>query len=194
MHVFEIKSPPHQGRKVTVTKYQKSASGAEIELTHDVAAAKGKDLQWVQTVSDNSVFTRECRITPHVDPFADPTGAGSPKMHTVGLASIGGKCKADDAKPFYYTDAEDKAGFGKPKFSDAPSINAPKSGRTWTRFVTALTEVSGKNVVHLIGLAWGYDRKDDGTVLMAAIRPATADEMKKHGAALKRMYPDYKYL
>jgi hypothetical protein len=93
-------------------------------------------------------------------------------------------------KPFYYTDAELAAGSG-PGFYDKPGEGKPASGRTWIKFVTALAEVTGKNVHHLVAIAWGFDRLASGKVLVAAIRkPATA-EMKGHGQALKRMYPTY---
>ena len=193
MRTFKIKVARHRGKHIQVTKYLKTAAGASIVITHNVPTSAGKAVQWVQTVSDNSVFTRECKVSPHVDPFADPSGAGDPAMHTVSLPSIGGSCRADDLKPFYYTDSEIAGGAGAPTFSDSPGINAPASGRTWTKFVTALTEVTGKDVLHLVAIAWGYDRLSDGTVLMAAVRTPTTIEMRDHGRALKRMYPDLKY-
>src|SRR4051812_25004415 len=127
MRIFKIQGARHRGKHIQVTKYTKTAGGVTIEIKHNVSNTPGKQLQWVQTVSDNSVFTRECKVTPHVDPFADPSGAGSSTMHTISIPSIGGSCKADDSKPFYYTDTETAAGSGQPTFGDPPSINAPAS-------------------------------------------------------------------
>jgi hypothetical protein len=53
--------------------------------------------------------------------------------------------------------------------------------------------VTGKEVLHLVAIAWGYDRMADNTVHVAAIRTPSAAEMRNHGHTLKRMYPDYKY-
>ena len=69
----------------------------------------------------------------------------------------------------------------------------PKTGRIWNKFVTALTEVTGDDVHHLVAITWGYDRMADGSVREDAIVRPTAAEMRAHGDALKRMYPDYKY-
>ena len=80
-----------------------------------------------------------------------------------------------------------------PVFSDAPSEARPASGRVWTQFVTALTEVTGKNVHHLVAIAWGYDLMADGEVRVAVIRTPTINEMRLHGQTLKKMYPSFKY-
>ena len=121
----------------------------------------------------------------------DPFGVGGP-VNTVSLPSVPGLCKADDLLPFYWTAGDLAAGRG-PGLSDSPHVPAPASGRTWTQFVTALTEVSGNNVYHLVAIAWGYDRMADGSVREAAIRTPTTTEMHRHGVALKLMYPSYKY-
>jgi hypothetical protein len=98
----------------------------------------------------------------------------------------------DDLLPFYWTAGDLAAGKG-PGLSDRPRVFAPASGRTWTQFVTALTEVSGVVVHHLVAIAWGYDRMADGSVKAAPIRTPTTPEMRSHGHALKRMYPAYEY-
>jgi hypothetical protein len=193
--VFNILGTRHRGKHIEVTMYVVTANGVKIKITHNVPAAAGKTLRWVQTVSDNSSFTKECGLTPHVDPFADPSKSGNPSMHKFTLPSIGGVCKADDLEPFYYTSTEEAAGSGQPVFSDSPGIDAPPKGRTWTNFVTALTEVTAasKSVFHLVAITWGYDRLSDGSVKENGIHVATPAEMWKHGAALKKMYPDWHY-
>ncbi|HEX7506096.1 MAG TPA: hypothetical protein VF550_04945, partial [Polyangia bacterium] len=113
-------------------------------------------------------------------------------VNTVALPNITGPCKADDQLPFYWTAADLAAGRG-PGLSDSPSVPAPTTGRTTTRFVTALTEVTGIDVRHLVSIAWGYDRLATGTVLVAATRPANTAEMVEHFRALRKMYPTYRY-
>ena len=187
MRVFVIKVAAHKGKQIEVFKYQKTDNGMHIEIRHNVPTVAGKELQWVQTVSDNGSFFKDCKLNPHVDPY----GKGG-AVNTVELPTFPGQCKADDLKPFYYTDAEIAAGSGA-VLSDTPGEARPASGRTWTQFITALTEVSGKTVHHLVAIAWGYDLLADGTVLAAAIRTPTTAEMKAHGQTLKRMYPTYRY-
>jgi len=188
MRIFTIASGPHKGKNITVTRYEKTAGGLVINVQHNVPTVAGKDLQWVQTVSSNHGFSVDCKMLTRVDPF----GHGDPAVHKVSLPAVPGICKADDLLPFYWT-AADLAGGAGPGLSDAPSVPTPATGRTWTQFVTALTEVTGKNVHHLVAIAWGYDRMADGSVHVAVVRTPTTDEMRNHGHALKRMYPDYKY-
>ena len=59
--------------------------------------------------------------------------------------------------------------------------------------LTCIAEVTGKDVHHLVAIYWGYDRMADGEVRAAAIRRPSTDEMKRHGKALKTMYPDWTY-
>src|SRR5262249_15308638 len=106
---------------------------------------------------------------------------------------VPGLCKADDLLPFYWT-ADDLAAGAGPGFSDGPSQPAaPASGRIWTTFITGLTEVTDKNVNHLVSISWGYDVMADGEVRAAAILRATTAQMERHLKALKTMYPDYTY-
>jgi hypothetical protein len=185
MRVFDILAGTHKGKHIHVTRYVRTATGMEIRVEHNVPKVASKDLQWVQTVTSNSSnFNMACGRLTTVDPFS-PRG-------TVSLPAAPGTCKADDLKPFYYTDAELAAGSG-PHFFDGPSESVPAKGRTWTQFVLALTEVSGKNVHHLVAIFWGYDRMADGEVRAAAIHRATTDEMRRHGKALKSLYPDWTY-
>lgn len=187
MRIFQILSGPYKGKHIRIPQYEKTAAGVEIYIEHNVPAV-GKNLQWVQTVSSNHGYSVACKMLTRVDPF----GHGDPDVHKVSLPSVPGICKADDLKPFYWT-AADLAGGAGPGLYDAPQVPAPSSGRTWTKFVTALTEMKGKTVHHLVAIAWGYDRMADGSVRVAAIRKPHVDEMRNHGLALKRMYPDYKY-
>lgn len=187
MRIFMIKAEPHKGKYIHVTKYLKTPSGVEIKISHNVPVSAGKELQWVQTISENGSFYTACKLRPYVDPFGKGRG-----LAAVSLPAVPGVCKADDLLPFYWTAADLAAGQG-PGFYDKPSEGPPASGRTWLQFITALTEVTGKNVHHLVAIAWGFDRMADGSVRVAVIRtPATA-EMKAHGHALKRMYPTYRY-
>jgi hypothetical protein len=121
----------------------------------------------------------------------DPFGAGG-AVNTVALPSVSGPCMADDLLPFYWTAADLASGMG-PELSDAPQVPPPATGRTWTCFVTALTEVTGTNVRRLVTIAWGYDRMANGDVRVAAVRLANHGEIVDHLAAVKRMYPTYKY-
>ncbi len=187
MRIFTIAREPHKGKHIQVTKYVRNADGVSIKIEHNVPTVAGKEIQWVQTVSSNHGFSVDCKMLTRVDPF----GHGG-AVNTVSLAAVPGICKADDLLPFYWTAADLAAGLG-PGLSDNPSVPTPAKGRTWTQFVTALTEVTGKNVQHLVAIAWGYDRMADGSVRVAVIRTPSTDEMRNHGKALKRMYPDYKY-
>jgi hypothetical protein len=187
MRVFKIIEARHNGKQIEVTKYGKHTRGVEIEVRHNLPIVTGKSFRWVQTVSDSGTFGQRCG-NPHVDPF----GFGDPSIHKFALPGTVGACKADDLKPFYWTDAEFIGGAG-PNFSDRPSEPVPAKGRTWTQFVLALTEVTGKNVHHLVTIRWGYDRMADGSIRVAAIRRPTSEEMRKHGQTLKRMYPTYHY-
>ena len=106
------------------------------------------------------------------------------------LPTMPGVCKADDLKPFYETDSEFAA---SPDFYDRPSESPPAKGRTWINFVTALTEVTGTTVLHLVAISWGFDRLANGTVKENAVLTATKAQMMEHGRALKKMYPGYTY-
>jgi hypothetical protein len=189
MRIFTIQAGAHKGKHIHVTKYVKKSDGVEIKIEHNVPTVTGKQIQWVQTTSSNSPAVQVCKMAVRVDPF----GNWDPSVHKVALPAAPGACKADDLLPFYWTAADLKAGAG-PGFSDGPSDrDPPKKGRIWTKFVTALTEVTDKDVHHLVAITWGYDRMADGSVREDAIRTATPAEMREHGGALKRMYPDFKY-
>lgn len=185
MAIFFIIVSRHNGKHINVTKYKKTASGVEIEVRHNVPTTTGKQLRWVQTVTENGSFYRACGRRTSVDPFSI--------SGTVALPGVGGVCKADDLKPFYWTDVEFSGGSG-PFFYDRPSESVPATaGRAWIQFILALTEVSGTNVHHLVAIAWGFDRMASGDVKVAVIRRANIIEMSRHGTALKRMYPTYTY-
>ena len=188
MRVFEIVEQAHHGRHIHVTKYVATAGGVKINITHDVPNVPGKDLQWVQTYSSNHSFQEVCKQLTMVDPF----GSGDPTVHKVPLPSMPGVCLADDLLPFYWTVA-DLAGGAGPGFSDVPNEPTPAKGRAWLNFVTALTEVSGTTVHHLVAITWGFDRMADGSVRVNGIHRATQAQMKVHGQALKLMYPAYHY-
>ena len=184
MRIFSILESRHKGKHINVTKYKKTASGIEIEVKHNIPTTHGKQLRWVQTVTENGTFYKACGRRTAVDPFS--------KSGTVALPCVGGVCKADDLKPFYWTDAEFSGGSG-PFFYDKPSESKPAKGRAWIQFILALTEVTGTNVHHLVAIAWGFDRMANGDVKVAAILRANMNEMKRHGNALKQMYPPYTY-
>lgn len=188
MREFIILGKQHQNKKIQVTKYLTHVSGVEIQVTHNVPISAGKSLRWVQTVTANNAWSRDCGAT-RVDPF----GFGTPSIHkfTAPGAPLA-VCKADDRKPFYWTDAEFSGGSG-PGFFDKPGTPAPATSRRWTQFVLALTEVTGKHVHHLVAIYWGYDRMASGEIRVAAIRRATTVEMRNHGATLNRLYPSYRY-
>lgn len=187
MRIFPIANGPHKGKSIHVTRYVKTATGVEINISHNVPTLAGKQLQWVQTVSSNNSFSVDCKMMTCVDPF----GYGG-AVNTVSLPSMPGLCKADDLLPFYWTAADLAAGRG-PGLSDGPSWPAPPKGRIWSNFVTALTEVTGNIVHHLVAISWGYDRMADGSVRENAIRYANHAEMRGHGLALKKMYPSFHY-
>lgn len=185
--IFSIAAGHYRGKHIHVAKYEKTARGLDITITHNLVAPVGKQLQWVQTVSSNHGFSIDCKMLTRVDPFG--TGGA---VNTVPLPAVPGICRADDLLPFYWTAADLAAGRG-PGLSDSPSVPVPGAGRTWTQFVTALTEVAGTTVHHLIAIHWGYDLMADGSLKVAPVRTPTEAEMRAHGAALKRMYPTYRY-
>ena len=59
--------------------------------------------------------------------------------------------------------------------------------------MTALAEVDGSKVLHLVAVSWGFDRMADGSVRVAAVRRSSTEELRAHMAALRRMYPSYVY-
>lgn len=181
---FTIVKGPHSGKRIHVTSYSKTTEGVDIEIEHNVPTLPGKELQWVQTVTSNNQFSIDCKMMTRVDPFS-PIGS-------VSLPSMPGICKADDLLPFYWT-ADDLASGAGPGFSDTPHAPPPKKGRIWNQYVTALTEVTGTTVHHLVAITWGYDRMADGSVREDRIRLANTVEMKRHGFALKKMYPSFHY-
>ena len=187
MRTFIIPKDPHKGKFIHVSKYVATATGVDVKIDHNLPTVAGKQIQWVQTVASNNSFSIDCKMMTRVDPF----GHGG-SVNTVSLPAVPGICKADDLLPFYWT-AADLAGGAGPGLSDTPSWPAPATGRIWSNFVTALTEVTGNKVHHLVAISWGYDRMADGSVRVGAIRTASMTEMRQHGQALKRMYPDYHY-
>ena len=187
MRIFPIVSGPNRGRTIHVTRYLKTENEVKIDIAHNVPTVAGKELQWVQTVSSNSSFSIDCKMMTCVDPF----GHGGP-VNTVSLPSMPGLCKADDLLPFYWTAADLAAGQG-PGLSDGPHAPTPATGRTWNNFVTALTEVTGDVVHHLVAISWGYDRMADGSVRENGIYYASHDALHRHGQALKKMYPSFHY-
>ena len=192
MRIFKILKEPHMGRRIHVTMYRERANtpalapGIDIKIEHDVPTVAGKDLQWVQTVSDNGGFSRQCGLLTRVDPF------GIGPIYTVRLPGNPGGCKADDLLPFFWTSTDLDLGRG-PGFADRSASELPKTGRSWKNFVTALTEVTGREVHHLVAITWGFDIFPNGRIGVNAIRRPTTDEMRNHGNALKLMYPTYRY-
>ena len=69
MRIFKITAGAHKGKHIHVTEYVKKAAGVSIKISHNVPTVAGKELQWVQTVSDNGSFFKDCKLNPHVDPF-----------------------------------------------------------------------------------------------------------------------------
>jgi len=183
MYEFEIKSGSHSGKKVTVPYYLKGNHGVEIKLVHDVPTRTGTMLRWVQTVYENGEIARRCRTPSFVDPLK-PTGKRRRESgHEI--------CKADDNKPFYYTDKASKGQHGQ--FYDAPQERAPKKGRLWVRFSTSLAEVRGQKVQLLLTLYWGFDRHVGGRIAQMPVRLASAKEVEKHLSVLRKWYPGYTY-
>jgi hypothetical protein len=182
---FDIRVATHRGKQITVVTYRRTLSGVEIKIIHNVPSTVGKQLRWVQTISENGSFFKACGKRTYVDPF------GTDPAWTSVLPSSPGVCKADDLKPFYETDPEFAT---SPNFDDSPSEGAPVRGRTWLKFVTALTEVTGTTVMHLVAVRWGFDRLAGGEVRADALRTPTPSEMKEHGRALKLMYPKYTFI
>lgn len=177
---FLIEDGWYGGKVMSVTKYNKQANGVEIKIVHDISKPRTRQLRWTQTVAENGSFFRDCGLSAYVDPWApsvDPSGK------TV--------CKADDAKPFYWTDAEERT--DGPYFYDKPSEPSPATGKTWIRFVTSLTEARTKNVILLASIVWGFDRASGGAVTVVEPRRVAPDERSGHIRVLKRMYPGYDY-
>src|SRR5579862_1132323 len=187
MRRFFIASGPHMGKSIHVTRYLKTAEGLDIHIVHNVSTTTGRTLQWVQTVTSNNEFAKDCKMLTRVDPF----GHGG-AVNTISLPSMPGICKADDLLPFYWT-ADDLVRGRGPGLSDTPHVSAPAKGRIWTNFVTALTEVSGTTVHHLVAISWGYDRMADGAVRENGVRLANIPELRAHGQSLKKMYPAFHY-
>ncbi|MBI4582416.1 MAG: hypothetical protein HY717_00085 [Planctomycetes bacterium] len=183
MKRFEIKAAGYEGRWIDVTRYLRTASGMEIKITHNVPKKAGVEYRWVQTIIENGSFFQSCRRRAYVDPFG-PTGAKDAAGREI--------CKADDGKPFYWTDAEFKGGQG-PFFYDKPSEPAPAAGRSWIHFFTSLAEVTGKDVQVLVTVHWGFDRLADGTVKEAGVRLASDGDQTAHLETIKRMYPKYNF-
>lgn len=183
MRAYEIKMARYRGRRVMVPYYLKTNHGVEIKLVHDVPNVPGKQLRWVQTVIENGEISRRCGTSSYVDPLG-PTGKRDAKTgHEI--------CRADDRKPFYYSDKNVKGQQGQ--FYDSPQERAPKKGRLWVRFCTSLTEVTAQNVVLLVTLHWGFDRFVGGRVAQVPDRLASPKELAQHLAILRKWYPGYTY-
>jgi len=179
---FTIEDGWYGGRLLKVTKYTKQVNGVEIKIVHDISNPRTRQLRWTQTISENGSFFKACGRSTYVDPWAPSTDPLT--GHTV--------CKADDNKPFYWTDAEYNGADG-PYFYDKPSESAPASGNTWLRFITSLAEARSRNVIVLASVVWGFDRDSTGTVVVLEPRSATANERRGHIRVLKDMYPNYDY-
>lgn len=192
MRSYEILESPFKGNKLSITKYvvskDGSVAGVNIEVRHDITTIpSGKSLRWVQTLTTNAPEILKCKSSSVVDPF----GSWDPKIHKVSLPGVTSVCKADDTKPFYWTDSEFAT--NGPGFSDTARWTTPATGRYWFQFILGLTEVTGKDVHHLVAISWGYDRMADGSVRVAAILRANSVQMKSHGATLKKYYSTYKF-
>lgn len=178
---FVIQDGWYSGKEMNITKYNKQVNGVEIEIKHDIDKPRTRQLRWTQTVSENGSFFKACGLSDYVDPWApsiDPSGK------TV--------CKADDAKPFYWTDAEYNGSQG-PHFYDKPSEGAPATGTTFIHFVTSLTEARTKMVILLATVFWGFTRDSTGKVAVIEPRRATHAERSSHIRVLNTMYPGYFY-
>lgn len=169
-------------------KYDASPIGISIEINHNVPSGAGKSFRWVQTLASNHPFIKACKLPYIVDPF----GNWDLAIHKRSLPGLSSVCKADDLKPFYWSDAE----FGTygPDLVDQPkTAEIPPSGRYWWNFVTALAEVVGKNVHNLVAISWGYDRMASGKIQRGVVKRANAIQMKHHLDALKKMYSAYSF-
>jgi hypothetical protein len=167
---------------VDLYKVNGSNSGVDIKISHNVPKAANTSLLWVQTVAENGSFKDACKKSAYVDP--------------AGFSDASGKivCKPDDALPFYYTDLERGGKKDDPDFSDGPSESPPKTGGTWIRFITSLTEVAdGKDVQLLVSLVWGFDIFANGKLNQTPLRLAQPAEQKGHSIILKREFPDYTF-
>ena len=70
MATFQILAGAHKGKTIISTRYQATASGVAIQMTHNVPKSAGKLPRWVQTISENGSFYRRCGRSSYVDPFA----------------------------------------------------------------------------------------------------------------------------
>ena len=190
MSEFPIQSGRHKGKAVNAPYYLKTNHGVELKLVHNIPATSGRSIRWVQTVDENGEIYRRCGRATYVDPL-NPTG----KKDKLTGREI---CKPGDNKPFYYTDKE-HASRGT-SFYDAPQERAPKNGRLKVRFTTSLVEVDKTRIEILATLYWGYDRTawrigqpKGGRILMAKLRRASAEEVKKHMEILKKDFPGWAY-
>ncbi|MEZ6061693.1 MAG: hypothetical protein R3C19_15200 [Planctomycetaceae bacterium] len=184
MPAFKIACGTHKGKKIDVSSYTATVDGVEIRISHNVPTIAGKSLRWVQTVAENGSFYKACKLKAYVDPWG-PTGTNDPVTGNE-------ICAADDAQPYYWTDAEFTGGQG-PGFYDKPSEPAPASGSTWIRFVTSLSEVDGTRITTLVSVVWGFDRLSGGKVNVVKVRYATQAENLGHRSILAKMYPAYKF-
>jgi hypothetical protein len=95
----------------------------------------------------------------------------------------------DDDKPFYYTDAEEKA-FGT-HFVDRPSRPAPTSGITRWDAILSITHVSGKTATILESLTYGFSLDSSGTVTPRA--PTATSTVGTHVSTLSSEFPDWTF-
>jgi hypothetical protein len=125
----------------------------------------GKRLAWVQTVYQHN----------------QPIGGTLPYC-------VDG-CPADDADPFYWTDAELLA---KPerrkKFSDHSSRGAPTTAQGTTRWraVLSLAVNTNKRVTVWNSVVWGWDMTPKNEVTIVGPRDATAAEVAGHMNLLRK--------
>ena len=95
----------------------------------------------------------------------------------------------DDAKPFYWTDAEEARSLGV--FTDAPSRKPRPAGTVSWDAVLSLTGVNGHDVTRFDSMTYGFDVDSAGTVSMRG--PSSPATVADHLSTLRGSFSGWAF-
>jgi len=128
--------------------------------------------RWLQTVTTN-------------DPSDTPVGA---PLLPAPITYVDPRPN-DDAKPFYWTDAEEAANLGH--FKDAPGRPAHPTGTITWNAVLSLGGVNKKEVTRFDSVAYGFTLDSKGTVSVNG--PSSPSSVAGHLGTLAAEFPGWKF-
>lgn len=166
-------APSTEDQDQTASLSSLAATASGVAITVEPVGAYSSDefpdgFRWTQTITTNANKGGPLLTTP-VD-YTDPK-------------------PNDDAKPFYWTDAEEVQHKGT--FSDTPSRKPRSSGTVVWDAILSLNGVNGKNVTRFDSLGYGFSVDSGGKVaLHGATTPA---DLSNHLSTLRGDFPDWTF-